>query len=71
MTIITSDFVLPCTCRPSGLRNLRCVAYSQSTARSPQGPCGWRIHEITPQSAFGTTRDSASASDRKQSLPAT
>jgi hypothetical protein len=32
---------------------------------------GWRIHKITRQSASGTTRDSASASDTKQSLSAT
>ena len=33
--------------------------------------CGWRIHKITRQSSSGTTRDSASASDTKQSLSAT
>jgi hypothetical protein len=30
-------------------------------------PCSWRIHKIKRQSASGTTRDSASASDTKQS----
>jgi hypothetical protein len=30
--------------------------------------CAWRIHKITRQLASGTTRDSASASDTKQSL---
>ena len=33
--------------------------------------CAWRIHKIKRQSASGTTRDSASASDTKQGLSVT
>ena len=33
--------------------------------------CAWRIHKIKRLSASGTTRDSASASDTKQSLSVT
>ena len=33
--------------------------------------CVWRIHKITRQSASGTARDSASASDTRQNLSAT
>src|SRR5215472_8040125 len=37
----------------------------------PSDACAWRIHKITRQSASGTARDSASASDRRASLSAT
>jgi len=30
--------------------------------------CGWRIDNITPRLAFGTTRDSASATGTNQAL---
>jgi hypothetical protein len=33
--------------------------------------CAWRIHRITRQSVSGKARDSASASDTRQSLSAT
>jgi hypothetical protein len=33
--------------------------------------CAWRIHKITRQSVSGKARDSASASDTRQSLSAT
>jgi hypothetical protein len=55
-----------------------CAASRPKAIRSPcSGPvlgavpsdpaCSWRIHKIKRQSASGTTRDSASASDTKHS----
>src|SRR5215471_13771735 len=59
-------------CRPTHPSSTNAAAHIlEALKKEGVLPCAWRIHEITQQSASGTTRDSASASHTRQVLSAT